>query len=225
LVFLVSSLTLICSQSHFSVDNCFVGKADLLAWADHICNVTMAGASHKERRHLFKTQLEGTWTFANWLTHAKGSQWHDAEAAVSTTENAISLSTSSVIRHVRGVPETCPACGSHRLSPERGFRSDLLDIKWERPSCTKCDWTGEPVAIHNVPEPPEETERTPHRKRVRHSDRAAQSLEKALRRPPILRWLQHYRARRCVCPFDAAKVGTWNPPIETARSEKHRDTK
>jgi hypothetical protein len=136
-------------------------QADLRAWADHICAVTMAGDSHKERRHLFKNQLESAWTFANWLTHAKGSKWHDAEAAIATTENAIGLCTSSVIRHMRGVPETCPACGSHRLSPERGFRSDLPDIEWERPTCTKCDWTGEPVRIRNVPEPPEGTDRTP----------------------------------------------------------------
>jgi hypothetical protein len=105
--------------------------------------------------------LESAWSFANWLTHAKGSKWHDAEAAIATTENTIGLCTSSVIRHMRGVPETCPACGSHRLSPERGFRSDLPDIEWERPTCTKCDWTGEPVPIHNVPEPPEGTDRTP----------------------------------------------------------------
>ena len=56
-------------------------RADLRAWADHICSVTMVGESHKERRHLFKTLLESAWTFTNWLTHSKGSKWHDAEAA------------------------------------------------------------------------------------------------------------------------------------------------
>ena len=134
-------------------------KADLRAWADHVCNVMMVGDSHKERRHLFKTQLESAWTFANWLTHAKGSRWHDAEAALATTENTITLCTSSVIRFMRGVPETCPACGSHRLSPQRGFRDDLLEVEWERPTCDKCDWTGEPVPILDVPETPNETDR------------------------------------------------------------------
>jgi hypothetical protein len=136
-------------------------SADLRAWADHICNVTMAGDSHKERRHLFKTLLESAWAFANWLTHSKSSKWHDAEAAVATTENAISLCTSAVIRHMRGVPETCPACGSHRLSPERGFRTDLPDVEWERPTCYKCDWTGEPVPILDVPEPAERHDGNP----------------------------------------------------------------
>jgi hypothetical protein len=62
------------------------------------------------------------------VTHAKSSKWYDAEAAFATTENVITLCTSSVIRYVRGVPETCPACGSHRLSPERGIRTDMLRV-------------------------------------------------------------------------------------------------
>jgi len=136
-------------------------RGDLRAWADHICGVTMAGESHKERRHLFKTLLETAWVFVNWLTHAKGSKWHDAEAAIATTENAISLCTSAVIRYLRGVPEACPVCGSHRLSPQRGFREDFPDLEWERPTCDKCDWTGEPVPIVNVPESPECSDRTP----------------------------------------------------------------
>jgi hypothetical protein len=89
-------------------------QADLRAWADHICPVTMAGDSHKERRHLFKNQLESAWSFANWLTHAKGSKWHDAEAAIATTEDAIGLCTSSVIRHMRGVPR--PARPAARIA-------------------------------------------------------------------------------------------------------------
>ena len=79
------------------------------------------GIHTKHRRHLFKTLLESAWEFANWLTHTKSSNWHDAEAAFAVTENAIGLCISAVIRHMRGVPEQCPACGSQRLSPERGY--------------------------------------------------------------------------------------------------------
>ena len=82
-----------------------------------VCSVALAGDSHKHRRHLFKTLLESAWEFANWLTHTKSSNWHDAEAAFAVTENAIGLCISAVIRHMRGVPEQCPACGSQRLSP------------------------------------------------------------------------------------------------------------
>ncbi len=136
-------------------------KADLNAWADLICSVALSGPSHEHRRHLFKTLLESAWQFTNWLTHTKSSKWHDAEAAVSSTENAISLCTSAVIRHMRGVPEQCPACGSQRLSPQRGYRQDLPDVEWERPTCDKCGWAGEPVPIADVSERDGERASTP----------------------------------------------------------------
>src|SRR6266851_6021525 len=43
-------------------------RADLRAWAEHICNLALAGESHENRRHLFKTLLESAWKFTNWLT-------------------------------------------------------------------------------------------------------------------------------------------------------------
>src|SRR5260370_18967876 len=130
-------------------------RGDLQAWSDHICNATWAGSSHAERRSLLKSLIKSAWDFSNWLAHSKSSKWHDAEAAVSTVEHALGLYASLVIRHVRRVPETCPACGSHRLSPERGFRTDTLDVPWERPVCDRCGWTGQPVQIDEVPELPE----------------------------------------------------------------------
>jgi hypothetical protein len=122
----------------------------------HLPLTTMPGDMHENRRHLFKTLLDSAWKFANWLTHSKGSMWHDAEAGFSATENALGLAISAVIRHMRGVPDQCPACGSHRLSPLRGYRDDALDMEWERPICDKCGWAGKPVLIDQIPQPPEE---------------------------------------------------------------------
>jgi hypothetical protein len=136
-------------------------RADFKAWVEHICSVSLAGPSQKDRRHLFKTLLDNAWGFSNWLTHTKSSKWHDAEAASSTTENAVGLCISAVIQHIRGVPDACPACGSHRLSPERAFDPDHPDDEWERPTCTRCDWTGEPVKIHRVPVAPSDENRPP----------------------------------------------------------------
>jgi hypothetical protein len=133
-------------------------RADFKAWVDHICAVSMTGPTHENRRHLFKTILDSAWKFSNWLTHAKTSRWHDAEAATSTVEHAITLAVSAVIRHMRGVPETCPACGSHRLSPQRGENSEYPEIEWERPTCEKCGWVGVPVPILERPDAYEEPE-------------------------------------------------------------------
>lgn len=131
-------------------------KADLKAWADHICNVSLAGAEHEHRRHLYKTLLESAWKFVNWLTHAKSSHLHDAEAGIAATENAIALCTSALLQQVRGVPERCPRCGSQRLLPERGYRQDIPDVEWERPLCGKCGWTGTPVPVGNIDAVPRE---------------------------------------------------------------------
>jgi hypothetical protein len=136
-------------------------KANLKAWADHICSVALAGDSQKNRRHLLKTLLESAWEFANWLTHTKSSHWHDAEAAVAVTDNAIGVCISAVIRHIRGVPEQCPACGSQRLSPQRGYHEEVPEVEWERPTCDKCGWTGEPVPIEEVVEPHDESRPAP----------------------------------------------------------------
>jgi hypothetical protein len=128
-------------------------QADLKAWADHICSVALVGASQEHRRHLFKALLEDAWKFTNWLTHARSSNWYDAEAAIATSENAVGLCTSAVIRYIRGVPEHCPACGSERLVPERGYHDDFPDVEWEQPTCPKCGWRGKPVAVDDVAEP------------------------------------------------------------------------
>jgi hypothetical protein len=122
-------------------------RADFRAWSELICNVALAGSSQKERRHLFKSSLGEAWVFANWLTHAHSATWHDAEAALSTTEHVLGLASSLVLRHIRSVPEQCPECGSPHLSPEEGWREDLPEIAWERPICDDCGWTGTPVPI------------------------------------------------------------------------------
>ena len=71
-------------------------KADMKGWTDHICAATMPGSTHETRRHLFMALLDSAYKLTPWLTYSKGSKWHDAEAGVSATENAISLATSAV---------------------------------------------------------------------------------------------------------------------------------
>jgi hypothetical protein len=119
-------------------------QADFKAWVESICSCCLAGQTHEHRRHLFKTLLDEAWRFSNWLTHAKTSTWYDAEAATSTVQHALGLAGSLVIRHIRA---TCPACGSNRLSPQRGFHSGVPDLEWERPTCEKCGWLGDPVPV------------------------------------------------------------------------------
>jgi hypothetical protein len=122
-------------------------RADFRAWTELVCNVALAGANQKERRHLFKSLLTDAWVFANWLTHAQSATWHDAEAAETTVGHALGLAMSLVIRHIRSVPEVCPDCGSPHLMPEEGWREDLPEAVRERPVCADCGWTGKPVPV------------------------------------------------------------------------------
>jgi hypothetical protein len=127
-------------------------QADFKAWVDHVCSVTLSGAKHEYRRHLQKTLLEEAWRYSNWLTHAKESTWHDAEAATSIISHAITSAVSHIVRVMRGVPEKCPSCGSLDLSPQRGVNEAIPNLEWERPTCDKCGWTGSPVPILTNPE-------------------------------------------------------------------------
>ena len=131
-------------------------RSNVRAWSEIIANTILAGSTHQERRGLLKASAESAWQFANWLTHAKAAHFHDAEAAIGSTELTISLLTTALIRYVRGVPDRCPSCGSQRLFPERGLHACDPDTIYERPVCRKCGWTGAPVIV--IPSPAQ-----PHR--------------------------------------------------------------
>jgi hypothetical protein len=137
----------------WSDDNEPPKQADFKSWISHICGVTLAGENNKSRRQLFKAQSDSAWTYVNWLTHTKSSNWHDAEAAVQATEMVISLCTNASTLFLRKVPNECPACGDHRLTPLRAHNPDNENETWERPFCTQCEWMGPPVKITDDPQP------------------------------------------------------------------------
>lgn len=137
----------------WSVDGEQPKKGDFKAWVEHICSAALSGESNKHRRQLFKTQADAAWTFVNWLAHSTSSNWHDAEAAVAASESTISLCTNAATLFIRNVPNKCPQCGDHRLTPLRAKIPDMTDDLWERPFCAACEWMGEPVRITDEPTP------------------------------------------------------------------------
>lgn len=128
-------------------------KSDFKAWIEHLGKVALAGEANKHRRQLFKTHADAAWNFSSWLTHATSSNWHDAEAAVATTSTVISLCTNASILRLRDVPNECPSCGDHRLTPLRSENPDVDGEIWERLFCTECEWLGKPVQITEEPVP------------------------------------------------------------------------
>jgi hypothetical protein len=122
-------------------------RSDFRAWSELLADALLAGPSHKEHRSLLKSSSEAAWGFSNWLTHAREAVFNDAQAAFDSTEHAMSLLTTALIQHLRGVPDRCPSCGSLRLSPERAFDPNAPDDLYERPACQKCSWRGTPVRV------------------------------------------------------------------------------
>ena len=86
-------------------------RSDFKGWSDVIVDVVLAGSNHKARRTLLKASAKATWDFVNWVTHARSAHLDDAEAGLPATEQVLGLFTTACIRHLRGVPYSCPACG------------------------------------------------------------------------------------------------------------------
>jgi hypothetical protein len=126
-------------------------RSDVRGWSAVIADTVQAGAAEKDRRHLLKSSADAAWAFTNWLTHARDARVTDAEAALHATQLMLSLYTTGIIRHLRGVPDRCPSCGSQRLAPERAFDPDDPGSVFERPACQKCSWRGKPVRIQLPP--------------------------------------------------------------------------
>lgn len=122
-------------------------RSDFLGWAEVMADALLSGARQKARRQLVKSSAKATWEFVNWLTHSKSGHFHDAEAAVAATEQVMSLFTTACIRQLRGVPDSCPSCGSQRLAPERGVNTGRPGKVYERPRCPVCNWVGDPVEV------------------------------------------------------------------------------
>lgn len=134
-----------------SVSAASLKRSDFVGWAEAMADTVLAGHSQKPRRQLLKTSAKATWEFVNWLTHSRSAHYHDSEAALGATEQTLNLFTTACIRHMRGVPERCPGCGSQRLAPERGRKAAEPDRIFERPVCAICGWSGVPVEISGAP--------------------------------------------------------------------------
>lgn len=122
-------------------------RSNFKMWVDKIFDTFLNGADNRERRRLIKTTLKETWDYVNWLTHSQSGKWMDAEVATNAVSHAIGMATSICIRHLRGVPDQCPACESHRLVPEEGLDPENPEVIFERPVCSGCGWAGDPVPV------------------------------------------------------------------------------
>jgi hypothetical protein len=60
------------------------------------------------------------------------------------------MAISTIIRHVRMVPDACPKCASPNLYPQEGVRTDAPHVLSGRPVCNNCGWAGTPIVIREL---------------------------------------------------------------------------
>jgi hypothetical protein len=117
--------------------------ADFRAWSTRIADALAPGPSNEKRRGLLKGFAESTWPFVQWLTHSRRANQRDAEAAFGCTVRVIELFMTAWMSFVRGVPDVCPECGSAKLAPEHARDEARANVRYERPRCGSCGWTGQ----------------------------------------------------------------------------------
>ena len=134
-------------QDNFDWPEHDLQRSNFNGWVDLIGDEFLPSPDNKERRRIFKSSLKEASTYVNWLTHSKSGTWVDAEIATNSVSYALGMATSIVMRQLRGVPDQCPKCESGNLNPEEGFSLEQPEIIVERPVCSNCGWTGDPVVV------------------------------------------------------------------------------
>jgi hypothetical protein len=122
---------------HPTISNCVHGQTQPVGGTTVPYNGSLLGRSWLPPYTWFLFDLVGAIILIPvWPFRVRGAFYRRSDSSPD------GLAASLVVRHIRMVPEACPACGSNRLSPQRGYHSSAPDIEWERPTCDKCGWLG-----------------------------------------------------------------------------------
>ena len=116
--------------------------ADVKGWIDLFARCVAAGPSAAKLRSYLKAMGEETWSYVNWLTHAKNAVHFDAEIGLGITSHLLATLTASAMRASARQNERCVECDSYAV------------IAGE---CRSCGWTDDDYSPPPPrPEPSEE---------------------------------------------------------------------
>lgn len=114
-------------------------RADVIAWSELIADRVAPGGSAEYVRKYLKSISRSGWQLASWLTHASDATNADAILALEAAQHILATFGTAVFRHVRGMPDRCPSCGSYQM----GLRADPDRPEAEAvPGCRSCGWSG-----------------------------------------------------------------------------------
>ncbi len=118
-------------------------QADFKGWTELLANTLVGGdASAHLRSYLKKVSVE-TWTYVNWLTHAKNAIRMDAEIGLKMVEHLLGVFTAARLRLSRNLLR-CDACGSYQLVGATCGSCGWVDEDYEAPELPAKRRMGQP---------------------------------------------------------------------------------
>lgn len=107
-------------------------NADFKGWTSLLANALAPGDSSAKLRSYLKQMAVETWTYVNWLTHAKNAVRMDAEIGLKTVEHLLGMFTAARLR--MGITSTrCEECGSYRVVAGVCQHCEWPDSSYEAP--------------------------------------------------------------------------------------------
>jgi hypothetical protein len=107
-------------------------NADFKGWTDLLANALSVGDSSAKLRSYLKATAVETWTYVNWLIHAKNAVRMDAEIGLKIVEHLLGMFTAARLRLSR-TSTLCEECGSHRLVAGVCEHCEWVDPDYEPP--------------------------------------------------------------------------------------------
>jgi hypothetical protein len=107
--------------------------ANVIAWADLLINELARGSSADSLRSYIKKLTKETWTYVNWLTHAKNAGNYDAEIAVAAVSHLLATLTAARLRWSHQGYGRCEQCGSYVVSGGQCQRCGWVDQDYKPP--------------------------------------------------------------------------------------------
>jgi hypothetical protein len=106
--------------------------SDFKGWVELLANTLAPGESSASLRSYLKKLSVETWTYVNWLTHAKNAVRTDAEIGLKMVEHLLGVFTAARLRLGQNNLR-CRACGSYRLVGGTCEGCNWVDEEYEPP--------------------------------------------------------------------------------------------
>lgn len=122
-------------------------SGDFKGWTALVAGVVAPGPSGQSRRQYLRRVAEETWSFVNWLTHAKNARRSDSSTALDATAQIMGLFEEAIRIAEASADRQCPACSSYKLFV------DYAEVKEEYRNVLLCESYGwsesyEPRPLH-----------------------------------------------------------------------------